>query len=518
MHGLAGLVPDRQPRVQRLCLFVFVIVSLCSAWVADDAYITFRAVDLTLDGFGPRWNIAERVQVYSHPAWFFLLVLLNWLGMDLFWAAAGLGLALSAVTAWLLLSRARGWVAPVSVLALLCASKSFVEFSSSGLENPLCHLVVVTMFLGGLGWAPIDPTRRGAVLGLLVSTLALCRIDLLLLVAPLVGLLLWRWRSKPATLGWLMGLAPLAGWELWSLYYYGDLVPNTACAKLNHTISPALRLQQGLTFYKVNLSFDAVTVPATCVAAAVGLRAGGVRRATAVGLLLYLAYVWWIPGDFMAGRFHSTPFVLGVALLASSTRGRWLPLGALAVLALVVSVLNPRSPLRPDRLISGEIIDGVADERAYYYDNSRLELSMHIRHGGLVAVARRSGGPLEPVGWNGKEPLVVARWEGMVGYGLGPSVHLVDEMALSDPLLSRLRVVSQPWAPLRAGHLKREIPAGYLDSLRAGENLIEDPGIAALWADVAIATRAPLNDSRRLRAIAGTVLCGAAHRDRTEPP
>ena len=49
------------------------------AWLSDDAYITLRTVENLLAGHGPVWNVGERVQTYTHPAWFWLLALARWL-------------------------------------------------------------------------------------------------------------------------------------------------------------------------------------------------------------------------------------------------------------------------------------------------------------------------------------------------------------------------------------------------------------------------------------------------------
>jgi len=498
-------------RVLWVCLFGWVVVWAASAWVTDDAYITFRSVDLTLQGLGPRWNVLERVQAFSHPLWFLLLVVLGWLGMNLFWAATALSLVCSVATARLLLARAATPLVGAAVLALLCASKSFVEFSSSGLENALCHLLVVCIYFVGLGAGPVDGARRGVVLGVLCSAVALCRLDQLLLIAPMVGLLLWRGRGTRVLQGWMLGLLPLVGWELFSLLYYGDVLPNTACAKLNHDIGVRTRLEQGLAFYAVNLRYDHVTVPVVVLAGLLGIWRGGVRAAAAVGCLAYLAYIWWIPGDFMAGRFHSTPFALAVAIVVTaSLRPRTVL--ALGAAGLALSLVNPRGPLRPDRLITGEPVDGVADERAYYWWDSRVQFTGEVNADGIKLGIRRSGGDLPTPPWDGAPPVVMARWGGLFAYEKGASHHLVDEMGLSDPLLSRLRVVSQPWNPSRPGHLQRVLPEGYLESLRTDRNAIEDPAIAALWDDVRLVTRGPLLSGRRLRAITGTVWCGAAHR------
>jgi hypothetical protein len=47
--------------------------------VGDDAYFTFRTIDNFVHGYGLRWNIAERVQAYTHPLWLLLLTPFYWI-------------------------------------------------------------------------------------------------------------------------------------------------------------------------------------------------------------------------------------------------------------------------------------------------------------------------------------------------------------------------------------------------------------------------------------------------------
>ena len=61
------------------------------AWVADDAYISYRVIDHWLSGFGLRWNTDERVQVFSHPLWLLLHGPVAWLTGDI--PRAGLWIA-----------------------------------------------------------------------------------------------------------------------------------------------------------------------------------------------------------------------------------------------------------------------------------------------------------------------------------------------------------------------------------------------------------------------------------------
>lgn len=78
---------------------------------------------------------------------------------------------------------------------------------------------------------------------------------------------------------------------------------------------------------------------------------------------------------------------------------------------------------------------------------------------------------------------------GYLGMATGPITHLVDGCALTDRFLAEQAFVPlEPYA-WRPGHLKREVPAGYIDALAAGDaTLVQDPRLAfeleQLWADI----------------------------------
>ncbi len=85
---------------------------------------------------------------------------------------------------------------------------------------------------------------------------------------------------------------------------------------------------------------------------------------------------------------------------------------------------------------------------------------------------------------------------GMMGYYAGPDVYIVDRIGLSDALLARLPISNiQDW---RIGHFRRELPAGYKESLLTGTNQIVDPGIRALYGTISLIIRGPLLDRQRL--------------------
>ena len=63
-------------RFLRIVLLVFyAVILLRTAWLSDDGFITFRTIDNFIHGYGLRWNVAERVQTYTHPLWMLLLII-----------------------------------------------------------------------------------------------------------------------------------------------------------------------------------------------------------------------------------------------------------------------------------------------------------------------------------------------------------------------------------------------------------------------------------------------------------
>src|SRR5579862_1051812 len=119
-----------------------------TAWMCDDAFITLRTIDNFVHGYGLRWNVDERVQAFTHPLWLFVLTPFYAVTREPYVTTLAVQAALAIATIWLLLRHAaatanQAWF----VVAVLVSSKAFVDFSTSGLENPLTHLLIVLFFL-----------------------------------------------------------------------------------------------------------------------------------------------------------------------------------------------------------------------------------------------------------------------------------------------------------------------------------------------------------------------------------
>ena len=62
-----------------ILFLILIFVLIRTAWVCDDAYISFRTVKNFLSGYGLTWNISERVQVYTSPFMLFIMIIVSFL-------------------------------------------------------------------------------------------------------------------------------------------------------------------------------------------------------------------------------------------------------------------------------------------------------------------------------------------------------------------------------------------------------------------------------------------------------
>ncbi len=481
-------------------LSLFSLALLRTAWVGDDAYFTFRTIDNFVHGYGLRWNVAERVQAYTHPLWMLLLTPFYWITGEPFFTSIAISSALTLITIWLLLRRApSAWTAAAGLTVLL-ASRAFIDYSTSGLENPLTHLLLV-LFLG----RALNEHRATTPTVLLAALLLLNRLDLSILVLPvLLPLIPWRApRQTSRTL--LLGFLPLIAWELFSIVYYGFFVPNTAFAKVKTGVAERELFKQGVTYLLDSIERDPLTLLVTCAVAVWTVWISPRRtRSVGIAILLHLAALTYAGGDFMSGRLLAAPFVAAVVVLmrvdiAALFAYRWMAVALAAIIgfqafrAITIgqSIADARDVLAAS---------GVSDERASYF-----------RTNGLIAYSRdapywpRSKWIEDGLQTRAAGPSVIPYCcNGMLGYAAGPAVHILDLLGLGDPLMARLPSRSD-W---RIGHFDRDLPSGYGETVQRGENRITNPHLATYYSRLALITRGPIFDRRRLATIARMNLGG----------
>ena len=488
-------------RVALLLCLVFLAVLLRTAWLGDDAFITFRTVMNATHGHGLTFNIGERVQSYTHPLWLLLLTGAFLVVGNVYYAAFLVSIGVSLAVFWLALRQAATRMQVWIVVAVLLCSRAFVDYSTSGLENPLSNLLLVTFIALAMRSHEASGARVTGV-WTVASLLYLTRPDNVLLVAPVLVWLTvratpWTAAARQA----LTGLLPAAGWTAFSLIYYGVPFPNTAYAKLGTGIAQGDLVQQGVIYLLDSIDRDPVTLVTILFAVALGLLRRGPARWIAGGMLVHLAYVVSIGGDFMSGRFLVLPLLAAVLLLSRTIPFTTVPALMTASVLAVIGLTSAEVPLLSDSRLerTSNSMDrrvrsgfGVVDERAYYFQGQSL----------LLATRQSFLQPDWPLRASQSVPTDVDTTCGGLGMrGLSaPQTHLIDSCALTDPLLARLPALYTPdW---RIGHFYRLIPYGYEESVEQATNLIVDPVVKALYDDLRLITRAPRLLSRaRLAAI-----------------
>ena len=495
-----------------LSLFIFfAVIIVRSGWLCEDSYITFRTVYNFVNGFGLRWNINERVQTFTNPLWTLGLSAAFYVTREMYFTALFTSVAVSLAAVALLISAAANRINMILIVLGLSLSKAFVDFSTSGLENPMTHLLLGGFFLvyfrlaqrENLADAPPAPLFW---LSLFAALGVLNRMDIGVIFLPALAHVFWKSVIRRAIvpvrvsnlLAMIAGFLPFILWEGFSLIYYGFLFPNTAYAKLSSGVHPSERVEQGLYYLLNSLNWDPITLFIIFGVLLTTLLAFPKRRFqgfAALGVILYLVYVVRIGGDFMSGRFLTAPLFCAMILLAQMSL-RPILQGVPVMVILVLLGMSEPTPTIENYDPHARLVDnrGISDGRSRDAEGSalaRADRNTLLPKNERVIRARqlkRDGVPVTI------EPAI-----GYFGYAAGPTVHVLDTIALGDPLLARLptKLMRGEWM---IAHFYRPIPDGYLEaSIDLGK--INDPSLQAYWEKLRFVTRGGLLDWARLKEI-----------------
>lgn len=482
---------------------LFSVILLRNLWIGDDAFISLRVVDNWVHGYGLTWNTSERVQVFTHPLWLFLITLFYIVNADPYFTFYLSSFIISVTTVIFLFYRfSPSFQLTLLGSFLLVSSSAFLDYSSSGLENPLSHLLLLIFLHIGLDKSRQPDLKRLFWMSLLAGLAALNRIDTLLFYLPL---LVYQWYQlkrnwgKASTLV-VAGFLPIIFWELFSLIYYGFLFPNTYPAKLNTTVSIFVFIQHGILYILNSLDWDPITLSIFFLATFITLAKGDLHKKLALsGGIIYFLYTIWIGGDFMAGRFFSILFLLSIVLLFTSDIQTQFNLDdtfsfglTLLLIFLIQTNTNAHPILIQADSRSNNIQNGIANEKLFYYFQSGW-LSQWGRftpplYGGPEGIQAKQAG----------ESPIFDSTIGAFGYYAGPDIYIIDSAALTDPLLARI-----PYSEFdRPGHYIRTLPKGYAESFESGfTNKIQDKDLSAYFDKLSVITRGKLFTKERLNLI-----------------
>lgn len=223
-----------------LCYLFYWQASIHWVGVIDDAYITFRFVDMFVQGFGWRFNPSGyRVEGFTNFLWAAMLVPPHWMGWDLMFVSKIMGMAsgmLSMAAGWALARAVRGRDDLFNLIpAFIVATNSHAaQWAMMGLETLLQVALVVGCF------ARFEMERRNPRLWqispLFAVLAAMTRIDSLYCLFPLgiygIWLILTCRIQFRRFLRWsILCAIPFTLYWGWKTTYFGETLPNTYYAK-----------------------------------------------------------------------------------------------------------------------------------------------------------------------------------------------------------------------------------------------------------------------------------------------
>ncbi|TGK01148.1 hypothetical protein EHQ53_14320 [Leptospira langatensis] len=478
-------------------LLIFTYLSFHNAWLSDDSFISFRVLDHFVNGFGLRWNIAERVQAFTNPLLVLLLSPFYYSYQNIvFWSFFS-SFCFGLTTLYFLRKMAASSVAYWIGIGFLFSSRSFVDYSYSGLENSLNYLIEASFFYLYFKKEEDPNSSKLPTLVLLASLGLVSRIDFLLIfLLPLIFLFVKEWKERRINPTFffrlLISASPAILWFLFSAVYYGSLLPNTYYSKTNVADSLFHTLRQGSRYYFYEFKWDPIVflfLPTVLLLRSI-LKKKVTYYWAALGFSLpYLIYILFVGGDFMAGRFFTYVILLfGIAIVRTESLGKK-EIYLLSSILIIYNIALSSTPIHTIRqqakqnpwLLGREEI---ADEKLWYYPATGL--SWYKKSDSILSnLAKKK--PFFPPS---QENVFIKYNTGVIGFFL-PTEYIIDIVALGDPLLARIKGKG------RVGHKIRHLPLGYFESVGSGENRISDPQLKEYYDSIILLTRGDLLDERR---------------------
>lgn len=427
------------PRFARLSRATFiggiaVAVVLCAnggwqrRWIADDGLIVLRTVRNMLAGYGPVFNVGERVETNTSTAWTYMVWIFGWVSQArLEYVVLTLALVLSvAAVVFAMLGTGKLWGGSRSALLLPAGILAYIavpparDYVTSGLENGLLLCWVALVWLLLIHWSQSERVRLPGffILVFLAGLAPLVRPEmaifgglalLVLICAPMPESRFRPWLLRLLIVA-VAGAAPIV-YQVFRMGYYGLPYPNTAVAK----DAGGAKWGQGLTYLWDLVGPYFLLVPLLVLLAA-GIVAGRANRSAAadgapqqrwsvravrnrlrspstvvtlvlVSGVLLVVYALRVGGDFMHGRMLLTPLfmlLLPVAVLPVRLPERfvdepvvaWLRRGGAPLAVSVAAVLGTTvwalCAAGTTAITTGTKINsaGIVDERIYYVLNS----------------------------------------------------------------------------------------------------------------------------------------------------
>ncbi|PKL79087.1 MAG: hypothetical protein CVV25_09030 [Ignavibacteriae bacterium HGW-Ignavibacteriae-4] len=290
--------------------------------MADDALITLRYAQRLLDGFGLTWTDGIPVEGYSNLLWTLLIAAVGKLGFELLSVARVLGVIFGILNVYLIIDYVRNRfqnTIPILLITLFFYTMSGTVsiWSMAGLEQPLVAFLSLWAVVKYFDFNDFNKKNSLWYSSLALGLLCITRPDGIILSIIIGTYHLISNRDKlRSTIIQILKLAVFPtllyfGQLIFRIYYYGELVPNTALVKVTPSLFHAM---YGLTYnLKFMKAIFTLIVPVGIMTIYLFKRKNK-RIALLVSILtIWFFYLVFVGGDiFMAFRhhFYSLVFIL----------------------------------------------------------------------------------------------------------------------------------------------------------------------------------------------------------------
>jgi arabinofuranosyltransferase len=440
---------------------------LWKAWLSEDAFITLRHVDNFISGYGPVFNISERVEGFTHPLWFAVLSFFRWIGLSPKGAAVLPALLACFAALYFLFFRIRirdekgsiSFLNPAA--AILIGTSAFIDFGTSGLETGLSYLLLVlyAKFLLENRWL-----QKPVLTGLIASLLILNRPDFgifLVLLIFLYALEIARKNIQIKHLARFLVFPALlvGGYQIFRMGYYAALLPNPFYAKSGAGAywSQGFRYLMDLFQGSLMPVILLVTIPMFFLKKNKGYLKN--RLIVLFSGLLHGFFVIRGGGDFMHGRFLLPAFIL-ITLSQTGAfdhlfnKKAFLRIGGIAICLIFFFSSLSVIPLQKR---GHPLHNNITDERFFYYKENIIPYK-HLFTDTMIMIWKNIGINYRNLAERTEMPIRIAyKNVGFTGFYSGPRIYVCDELGLNDPVVSRVMLVQRK----RPGH-EKNAPFGYL--------------------------------------------------------
>ena len=497
-----------------LLLLVFICGIVIVAWQCDDAFHAYVMAKHLVEGNGFVYHIGERASAATAPLWALICAGAYFITGEMYLTTLILCIVFASIAGFIVFFRfCKTKNQLFFAFFAMIGSSVFMSFTSSGLENAFLYFLF-TLFMKEYFESENFDQAKLFKLGFIFTTVALTRMDAVLMLIPAIC---YAFLAKRKTVSFgkavLIGaicLTPFFLWELFSLFYYGFLVPNTAYAKLGSTIPKISYFRKGLHFTINSLINDPILIliPAFFVGSAIKFRITKFIF-PAVGILLYWFYIIWIGGDFMRGRHFSVLFSLSLCSLIELINFKNIKKIGLIIqktsaillcICLVYTLdFSGRLPVNP------KFVNEITGTDESYYLGPTLNSAFIF--GNYLPQFKLQCKDFEKAAKDIREH----NWKGNIDEGWGKTVfcnsdlYMTDEFALGDPFLSKMPLAkNRGWQhgdKWRIGHLYRAVPTGYRETIQTGKNMIKNKDLAQYYDVIHEMTSGELFSMKRMTTV-----------------